>query len=97
MTASVKEIRHRQMYDILQSRKPRATGAGLWGKRFSGGWPVGVMSGGINGVRPRRGTRQERAAWMSARTGGRGKRRCDWRFRRREWDERRKRGSRVAG
>ena len=34
-TGCVKEIGHRQVYDILQSRKPRATDAGLWGFRFS--------------------------------------------------------------
>ena len=32
----VKEIGHRQVYDILQGRKPRATGGELWGFRV---WP----------------------------------------------------------
>ncbi len=31
MTGCVKEIGHRQVYDILQSRKPRATRGELWG------------------------------------------------------------------
>ncbi len=35
-TAFVKDIGHRQMYDILQSRKPRVTGGELWGFRV---WP----------------------------------------------------------
>ena len=35
MTAVVKDIGCRQAYDILQSRKPRATSADLWGFRFS--------------------------------------------------------------
>ena len=35
MTGYVKEIGHREVYDILQSRKPRAADAGLWGFRFS--------------------------------------------------------------
>jgi len=34
-TGCVKEIGHRQVYDILQSRKPRASGADLWVFRFS--------------------------------------------------------------
>ncbi len=36
MATSVKDIGHRQMYDILQSRKPRVTGGELWGFRV---WP----------------------------------------------------------
>ena len=31
----MKEIGHREVYDILQSRKPRAADASLWGFRFS--------------------------------------------------------------
>jgi hypothetical protein len=34
MSGYVKEIGHRQVYDILQSRKPRAADAGLWGFWF---------------------------------------------------------------
>ena len=34
-TDAVKDIGHRQVYDILQSRKPRATGGELWGFRLS--------------------------------------------------------------
>lgn len=47
MTANVKEIRRRQVYDFLQGRKPRATGEGLWGKRFSGGRLVGALACGM--------------------------------------------------
>ena len=36
MTETVKDIGHRQMYDILQGRKPRATGGDLWVFRV---WP----------------------------------------------------------
>jgi hypothetical protein len=39
----VKEIGHRQVYDFLQSRKPRAPGGELWGKRFWPGRPAGAM------------------------------------------------------
>ena len=31
VTAFAKDIGHRQVYDILQCRNPRATGGGLWG------------------------------------------------------------------
>jgi hypothetical protein len=34
MSGFVKDIGHRQMYDILQGRKPQATDAALWGFRF---------------------------------------------------------------
>ena len=36
MSLCVKDIGHRQVYDILQSRKPRATGGDLWVFRV---WP----------------------------------------------------------
>jgi len=35
MSLYVKEIGHREVYDILQSRKPRAARGELWGFRFS--------------------------------------------------------------
>ena len=73
-SVNVKEIGHRQVYDILQSRKPRAASGRLWGKRFAGGWPVGAMLCGMGRVRLRRGTGEEPAAWISGRTDGLGKR-----------------------
>lgn len=53
MTAIVKEIGRGQVYDILHSRKPRATGGNLRGKRFSGDW----LAGSLAGVLPCGGTR----------------------------------------
>jgi hypothetical protein len=66
----VKEIGHRQVYDILQSRKPRATGGDLWGKRFSGGWLVSATAGEQHAGGPRCGTWDDRQPWMSGKTGG---------------------------
>lgn len=37
MAGIVKDIGHRQMYDILQSRKPRAARGELWGFRVEPG------------------------------------------------------------
>jgi hypothetical protein len=59
MAASVKEIGHRQVYDILQGRKPRATSAGRWGKRFSRGWPGTEMTTAIDPDAPRCDNREE--------------------------------------
>lgn len=66
MTGCVKEIGHRQVYDFLQSRKPRATGGGLWGKRFSCGWPTGAAGGEMRSDVPEGGNRARRQRWMSA-------------------------------
>ena len=43
----VKDIGHREVYDILQSRKPRSTIGGLWGKRFLAGLRAGVTVGDL--------------------------------------------------
>ena len=42
----MKDIGHRQVYDILQGRKPRAAGSGLWGFRFSGDRPASGTAAG---------------------------------------------------
>ena len=44
MAGIVKEIGYRQVYDILQSRKPRALDADLWVFRFSAAGPRGGYS-----------------------------------------------------
>ena len=66
----VKEIRHRQVYDFLQGRKPRATGDGLWGKRFWSGWQGTAMTSAINSDEPRCDNREELQAWIWAGTVG---------------------------
>ncbi len=69
MSDCVKEIRHRQVYDFLQSRKPRATGDDLWGFRVLVRWGacatvVGTLDSGrqdgVQGLYP---------ALMLAKTG----------------------------
>ena len=64
----VKEIGHRQVYDFLQSRKPRAADAGLWGFRFSPWFEARATAAragicGLEGGRPALGL-----AWLLALT-----------------------------
>ena len=47
MSKCVKDIGHRQVYDILQGRKPRATGGGLWGFQVLACRDVRAMAAGI--------------------------------------------------
>ena len=52
MSYSVNEIGHRQVYDILQSRKPRARRGDLWGFRVLRWCEARVMvAGGRDGGR----------------------------------------------
>ena len=67
MSTCVKEIGHRQVYDILQSRKPRATGGGLWIFRVRPDYKTGAAAartcvGGRDGGRQGRCSAQMLAA-----------------------------------
>lgn len=97
MSAIVKEIGHRQVYDILQSRKPRASGDGLWGKRFSDGWLAGATAGGVSSGGSGCGGQKGCQPLMQARIAGRARYRCGGWFDQHELYRRRKHGNRVAG
>ena len=62
MSSIVKDIGCRQAYDILQSRKPRATGGGLWGFRFWPHYGAGAPSGGTRIGESERRAQEPRAA-----------------------------------
>lgn len=97
MSAIVKEIGHRQVYDILQSRKPRAAGDDLWGKRFSGGWLTDATAGGTHSDWPGCASKQELQVLLHAEIVGRAGHRCGQRCYGHERHHRRKRKNRVAG
>ncbi len=84
MATCVKDIGRRLAYDILHSRKPRATGGDLWVFRVSAGCGAGARAGGTRIGGPGRGLRGGLAASMLARTGARDGHRSDGRCRQRE-------------
>ena len=89
-SSSVKDIGRRLAYDILHSRKPRATGGELWVFRVSAGCGAGAPVGGTRIGGPGRGLRGRLAASMLARTGARDGHRSDGRCRQRERHRHRK-------
>ena len=65
----VKDIGHRQVYDILQSRKPRATGGDLWGFRVSRRYDVRATAAEMRVGGGEHGGRDRCPGWILPRTG----------------------------